>query len=138
MNPRRIYGILLRLHPRDYREAFGEEILSVFEDGAAEHKSRGGVIYARFLIAELLGAITVAASQWVARIAAAPSRMPLDYVIAEGGNTVREAEMRIELSIERMTHAIANHDFAAARAWSYEERKAREEVRKLKDRYGFE
>jgi hypothetical protein len=89
-------------------------------------------------VAELPGAITGAASQWVARIAPVPSRNPLDYAVAHGGNPLREAEMRIELSIKRMTHAIANHDFAAARAWSYEERKAREEVRKLKDSYGFE
>jgi hypothetical protein len=37
-----------------------------------------------------------------------------------------------------MEHAIAHHDFAAARAYSIEDLKAREDLRELQDRYGFD
>ena len=43
-----------------------------------------------------------------------------------------------DLNLKKMTHAIAHHDFAGARAYSIEDLKAREELRRLRDRYGFD
>jgi hypothetical protein len=37
-----------------------------------------------------------------------------------------------------MEQAIARRDFAGARIWSFEDLKAREDLRRLRDRYGFD
>jgi ATP-dependent Clp protease ATP-binding subunit ClpC len=37
--------------------------------------------------------------------------------------------------IQHMEHAIANHDFPGARRYSHDERRAREELRRLRQKY---
>jgi hypothetical protein len=50
----------------------------------------------------------------------------------------QEAQNRVDLNLRRMTHAIAHRDFIAARAYSIEDLKAREDLRRLRDRFGFD
>lgn len=57
------YKRLLCLYPRDYRILFANEMLATF-DAAAEE---------RFPLAELLGLITGAAREWVAKRTSNPS-----------------------------------------------------------------
>jgi hypothetical protein len=45
---------------------------------------------------------------------------------------------RIELAVERMEHAIANHEFDKARFYSEEERKERENLSLLREQYNLE
>ena len=49
-----------------------------------------------------------------------------------------EAQNRVDQNLKRMEHAIAHHDFVAARAYSIEDLKARDDLRRLRDRYGFD
>jgi hypothetical protein len=48
---------------------------------------------------------------------------------------IAAAQVRISILIERMVHAIANHDFSGARRASYEERQAQQELRRLRAKY---
>ncbi|HEY6340083.1 MAG TPA: hypothetical protein VIY49_01210 [Bryobacteraceae bacterium] len=48
-----------------------------------------------------------------------------------------DAQARIPMLIQRMVDAIANHDFPGARRYSDEERLARDELHRLRQRYGI-
>jgi hypothetical protein len=139
---KRVYGAFLLLYPREYRDLFGPEVLSVFAEAARDHRARGWSVWAWFLVTELSGAVLSAAGHWIDRFSA-PGRPPShpEFAGTAGSalfRTVQEAQNRVDLNLKRMTHAIANHDFASARAYSIEDLKAREEMRKLRDRYGFD
>ncbi len=136
---KRLYALFLRLYPREYRDLFGPEVLGVFAQAADEHRQRGLAKWLLFLIAELSGALASAARHWADRF----SRHEAPHAEIAGTTrphlftAVQEAQIRVDLNIRRMEHAIANHDFAGARAWSYEERKARAELERLRDLFGF-
>jgi hypothetical protein len=49
-----------------------------------------------------------------------------------------ETHKRIDLIVERMEHAIANHEFGKARFYSEEERKERENLRVLREQFNLE
>ena len=44
---RRLYQMLLRLYPREHRAEFGDEMLCVFAQAAAERRTRGWFACAR-------------------------------------------------------------------------------------------
>jgi hypothetical protein len=62
MNSLAIYRALLCLYPRDYRDAFADEMLDVF---AAAAQSRNDT---RFVTTELAALLTGAAREWVAKL----------------------------------------------------------------------
>jgi len=114
---KRVYGAFLRLYPREYRDLFGPEVLSVFAEAAREHRARGLGVWAWFLVTELSGAVVSAAGHWIDRFSS--RGYPASRPELAGTN------------LARMTKAIANRDFAAARAYSIEDLK-------MRDRYGFD
>ncbi len=137
---KRIYAAFLRLYPREYRDLFGPEVLDVFAQAAEEHRARGLAAWIWFLTVELSAALVSAARHWIDRFSARDSLAP---EIPGKSRTqlfgaIDLAQGRLDLSIRRMTHAIAHHDFVGARNWSYEERKARAELHRLRDLYGFD
>jgi hypothetical protein len=138
---KRVYGVFLRLYPREYRDLFGPEVLNVFAQAADEQRARGWCVWVWFMVSELSGAVISAGGHWIDRFSA--RRHSADPEAADAGrsglfNAVKEAQNRVDLNLRRMTHAIANHDFAGARAYSIEDLKAREELRRLRDRFGFD
>ena len=138
---KRVYGAFLRLYPQEYRNLFGPEVLSVFAQAAREHRARGLGVWVWFLITELSGAVASAAGHWIDRLSARRPPAVREVAGATHGSlfsTIQEAQNRIDVNLKRMTHAIANHDFAGARAYSIEDLKAREELQKLRDKYGFD
>ena len=138
---KRVYGAFLRLYPQEYRDLFGLEVLDVFAQAAREHRARGLGVWVWFLVTELSGAVASAACHWIDRLSARRhSTVPGVAGATRRGlfSAVQEAQDRVDLNLERMTYAIAHHDFAGARAYSIEDLKAREELRKLRDRYGFD
>jgi hypothetical protein len=138
---KRVYGAFLRLYPREYRDLFGPEVLSVFAQAAREHRERGLGVWAWFLVTELSGAVLSAVGHWIDRFSARHRTAGPELAgAARSGlfGTVQEAQNRVDLNLKRMTHAIANHDFGGARAYSIEDLKAREELRRLRNRYGFD
>jgi hypothetical protein len=106
---KRVYGAFLRLYPREYRDLFGPEVLGVFAEAAREHRARGLGVWVWFLITELSAAVVSAAGHWIDR-----------------SSSRRHAELA-GTNLTRMTKAIANRDFLAARAYSIEDLKARED-----------
>ena len=138
---KRIYRAFLCLYPREYRDLFGPEVLSVFEQAAEEHRARGWSVWVWFLVTELSGAAVSAAGHWIDRFPACRRSPAADTPgAARSGlfSAANEARNRVDFNLNKMTDAIANHDFAGARDWSYKERKAREDLRRLRDRYGFD
>lgn len=133
---KRIYALFLLLYPREYRDLFGPEVLDVFAQAAREQRARRWTAWVRFLVTELSGAIVSAAAHWLDRF----SRP--DAVAVPGGSrsfgVLGEAQDRIETNLKRMTDAIAHHDFEDAGACYFEDLKARDDLRQLRDRYGFE
>lgn len=105
---KRVYAAFLRLYPREYRDLFGPEVLDVFAQAAAEQRARGFRAWIWFLIVELSAALGSAGHHWIDRCFARRS--------AELAGT----------PLQKMTHAIARHDFIAARAWSIEDLKSRQ------------
>jgi hypothetical protein len=138
---KRVYGVFLRLYPREYRDLFGPEVLSVFAQAAEEHRERGWSVWAWFMVSELSGAVMSAGGHWIDRFSARRCAAGPEAAGARRSglfSVLDEAQNRVDLNLRRMEHAIAHHDFAAARAYSIEDLKAREDLRKLRDRYGFD
>ena len=107
-------------------------------EAAREQRARGLGVWAWFLVTELSCAVLSAAGHWIDCFSA---RYHPEYAgAARSGlfSAVQEARNRVDLNLKKMTHAIASHDFAGARAYSIEDLKAREELRRLRDRYGFD
>jgi len=140
------------LYPRDYRETFSGEMLQAFERAAEERRGQGSLVLVGFVLTELTGLLSGVAGEWAAklttgrttrnrRVPAARTRVSRELLFAEAGarlpvpDDVIEAERRVTRLVDRMVHAIANHDFPTARSCSYEEREAREELLRLKDKY---
>ncbi len=133
---RRAYRFMLLLYPRGHRDQFAEEMAGVFEEARNERHYQGWAWYARFALSEMTGLIGGAASAWLDQ---RPS--PEAPIASASGNTLpqelMEAQQRIDLTISRMVHAIANHQFEKARVYSDEERRASENLRLLRRKYGL-
>ncbi len=138
---KRVYAAFLSLYPQEYRELFGPEVLSVFDQAAREHRARGWSVWTWFLVTELSGAVISAGGHWIDRFSARhhrPGPEVADSTRRRTVSVIQEAQNRVDFNREQMTHAIANHDFVGARTYSFEELKAREDLRKLRDGYGFD
>jgi hypothetical protein len=74
----RLYRILLKLYPHDHRLRFGEEMLSVFRQVAAELRAQGRLVYAQFLLRESAGVVGAACAE---RLRTAPLAPALGAVL---------------------------------------------------------
>ena len=110
MNIQRVYRLLLRLYPGEYRERFGAEMTAVFDESARERRRQGWRAFVGFVLNELAGLVTGASDAWLNRV---PIRAVPD-------------EQRMRFIISRMEYAIAHHDFPGARFYAAEEAKLRE------------
>jgi hypothetical protein len=134
---RRAYRFCLLLYPRQHRDQFAEEMLSVFEEARNERHYQGWSWYIRFAFAELSGLIAGSAGAWLDQRHSAPvpaqnparGWMPQELV---------QAQERVDANIAAMVHAIANHQFERARVLANQEREARENLRVLREKYGDE
>jgi hypothetical protein len=114
-----IYRFLLGLYPTDFQVQFGEEMTAVFEEAARRRRERGRIALFLFYTHEALGVVAGAVREHAAgRRRAAPEDLPFPSDIAS-------AERFIEIASRRVIHAIANHDFAEARYYDMQDRKAR-------------
>jgi hypothetical protein len=159
MNLERAYRALLRLYPKDYQALFAAEMLISFGQAAGERRRQAGLAFIRFLLGELMGLLCGAGAEWVAKLTGnrpAGGRSLTDFPtmrpravleFAETGvnasqtglpREVMEAQERIAILVRHMVHAIANHDFSNARRYSYEERQARHELRRLREKHGID
>lgn len=159
MRAEQAYRTLLRLYPSDYRALFALEMQNAFERAEKEHRLSGRPVFIRFLLGELVGLLSGVGSEWIAKLTTdssvrgrclpdlrmmRPASVPRELWFAgaykgqvQGSlpDEVLTAQARVSMLIERMVHAIANHDFPGARRYSYEERLARKELRRLRQKH---
>jgi hypothetical protein len=138
---KRVYSAFLCLYPREYRDLFGPEVVNVFAQAAQEQRARGRSAWVWFLVTELAGAVFSAAGHWIDRWSAGRDAAGPVHAGATRNtslSTLQEAQNRVESNLKRMTYAIAHHDFAGARACYFDDLKAREDLRRLRDGFGFE
>jgi hypothetical protein len=134
-----IFDVLLRLYPPEYRRAFASEVLTVLEaaHGRCQRKRASS---AYFVLTESFGLIRGAIVEWIVKLTSSsymseqclPDHFNNEEVLP---TEVMEARKQVELILSQMEHAIANHQFAKARFYSEEERKARENLRLLQRKY---
>jgi hypothetical protein len=158
----RAYRILVRLYPRDYKALFAVEMQTAFERASEEHQLRGIPVFIRFLVGEFVGLLIGAGAEWIAKFTTDSSVrgrfLPDLRMMRPPGvsrelwfagpylstrqvslpDEVIEAQARISMLIQRMVHGIANHDFPDARRCSYEERQARDQLRRLREQYNID
>lgn len=128
---KRTYQFFLLLYPQKQRALFGAEMLRVHQESAAERRSHGRIAYAGFVLRELTGLVRGAAGAWLGHQPAPPED-------PDGVPTnIAEAQRCIDASVAGMVQAIAHHQFEKARFYSLAERKARENLRRLKEIYGI-
>jgi hypothetical protein len=131
----RILEWLLRLYPARHRELFGEEMASVMRQAAEDRRAEGWWAYARFVVWELTGLMAGAAALWAARFAG--QQRTVQQRQPAGLSTIQETERKIQISIDCMVQAIANHQFEKARFYSIAERKFQARLEDLRNRYGI-
>jgi hypothetical protein len=134
-------------------------MLAAFDSLAPEHRSQGQSVFIRFALAELMGVLMGAGKEWVAKLTTDPSlrgrSLPDRLMMRPPGvpweayyssalvdqppvalpSELVEAQRSTELLVKRIVHAIAHHDFEGARAYSYQERQARANLRMLREKY---
>lgn len=63
----RIYAVLLRLYPRDYRLWFADEMRDAFAGGLAERLHRGRAASFLFAVGEFGSVLSGVLSEWIAK-----------------------------------------------------------------------
>jgi hypothetical protein len=136
-----VFRALLRLYPLRHRELLGAEMEAIFERGVEEHRCLGPARYARFLLKEAAGVVLDASR---ARFAEVTHKGHADRLHAipvseqDLPDEVLEAQSRLALDLNRLVLAIARQQFLQARFYSNRERKAREELRQLREKHGLD
>lgn len=162
MNLPKAYRTLLRLYPSDYRARFALEMLTAFKQTAEQRRLQSSPAFMRFFIGEFIDLLLGAGAEWIAKLTTdnsirgrclpdlrmmRPPGVPQEVWFAGACPHAREvfvpdelmaAQDRISMLIHRTVHAIANHDFPGARRYSGEELKARDELRRLQEKYNID
>jgi EAL domain-containing protein (putative c-di-GMP-specific phosphodiesterase class I) len=116
---------------------------TVFEQGAHEHRLLGPAAFMRFVLVELSGLVLHAA---IAQFANAlhngylEKRIPFHATLASAEDLpeeVLQAQNRVAVTLNQLSFAISHHQFVQARYYSNEERKARENLRQMREKYGI-
>lgn len=138
-----VFRALLHLYPQRHREVLGTEMQAVFEQSAQEHRLLGPIVYMRFVLVELGELVLHAAVAQFADIMhkgylenQLPLRAtlpPLEDLPAE----VLQAQNRVAVNLNQLQFAISHHQFVQARYYFNEERKARENLRQVREKYGI-
>ena len=123
------YRGLLLLYPADFRNQFSGEMISVFEQRAGERFADRNSAPVAFFVIEFLSLVKGAFIMWLAETLiqhrnpspADPSNTP----------TVEELTKQRATAIKKMCTSIAQHDFNAARQYSYEETRFKNLLRDL-------
>lgn len=123
------YSMGLVLYPADFRARFGAEMVTVFEQAAAQRRGRGGVCVFLFFAKELLGLVAGAAKECVFHDDADRA-----YDDPPFPSDVAGAERYLEIVSRRLIRAIAKHEFTYARYYDQQDRRARALLAELRAR----
>jgi hypothetical protein len=136
-----VFRVLLYLYPQRHRELLGAEMQAVFEKGAQDYRLLGPSQYLRFVLLEVGGLVLHAA---IAQFVNATHR---DYLKSQihGASAppqdlpdeVIEAQNRVAVNVNQLLFAISHHQFTQACFYKNEERKARENLCQMQEKYGI-
>jgi len=116
----RLYALLLRLYPVEYRALFAAEMLRVLVEAGAQGRAHR--------LAEPIGLLLGAAREWRAKLS-----RPRSYLMGrQPPYGEMSPEARIEWLVGLMVHAIAHHDFPGARHYADQEATERANLRRLR------
>jgi hypothetical protein len=132
----RVCEFLLRLYPKDHRELFGAEMAAVLGQAAEDRRALGRRAYLWFTICEIAGLLAGVTALWAARLAEHPPMEQPHVAMLWLPDSVSEVERLIQRNLDRMTNAIATHQFVQARFYSVADQKLREHLEKLRNRNG--
>lgn len=129
-----VYQVLLALlYPHRYVAIFGQEMLAVFAQVAAEQRKRGRAAYLLFVIREIAGLARSAPLQWKTAIFD-PREFAVNQSLPE---EVQECQARLNTANGEMLRAIATGDFATARRLSESDYSQRDKLQTLRKKYGL-
>ena len=131
---RKLFRALLSLYPLRHRDLFGTEMEAVFALGVQEHRLLGWSSYVGFILVELGGLVLGAITARLEKDAPVPATTSTQQNLPE---EVLEAQNRVRVNLDRLLFAISHHEFREARIYSDEERKAREDLRRVREKYGL-
>jgi hypothetical protein len=123
----RIYSFVLGLYPADFQAQFGGEMSAVFEQAAAQRRQRSSLAFWVFAAREMVGLLAGAARERVLPRGGSRASECLPFPADIAG-----AERYIAIVSARLITAIANHDFAGARYYDVQDRKARALLARLR------
>jgi|SRR5579871_1015446 len=138
-----IFTLLLKLYPADYRAIFARQMLAAFLESAEDCRHRGRFALFAFVTAECAGLIGGSIREWFVKWTTPRIERQswMEGAVADPGERlpgpVADAERRVASLVDQMVYAIAHHDFEGARRYSYQERRERENLRRLRESYGF-
>ena len=139
---KRIYELLLRLYPREIRTPFAPEMSAVFAQLAEDRRAQGWAAFTGFVVGEMIGVVRGAA------VAHRELRQPvLDLRRMRQPGVSREAygaaldeiiaaQRQADFTLRRTQQALARNDFVRARFYSEQGRRARQNLRMIRRRYG--
>ena len=140
---RMVFRALLHLYPQRHQEVLGPEMQAVFEKNAQEHRLHGSVAYMRFVLVELGGLILHAViAQFVNVTHKGYLENPASFPTTSARpddlpEELLQAQNRVAVSVNQLLFAISRHQFVQARFYKNEERKARENLRQMREKYGI-
>ena len=123
------YSMGLMLYPADFRAQFGAEMVTVFEQAAAQRRERGSACVLLFFVREMFGLLAGAARERLFRDDAIQAHDDLPFP-----SDVSGAERYLEIVSTRERRAIAKHEFSNARYYHQQDRKVRALLAKLRAR----
>jgi hypothetical protein len=116
--------MLLGLYPMEFQVQFGGEMVTVFQQAAAEHRESGRVSLLLFALREMLSLVAGAAG---ARLSNAGASADLPFP-----SEIGSAEKYVDLMSRRVIVAISTHDFPKARFYDAQDRRARALLARLR------
>jgi hypothetical protein len=136
MTAARMFGLLLKLYPPDYRAMFGGEMLSVLDQAAKQQNGLPRSI--GFFALEALGILWGAAREWAALLMVGRHRLREEVMAHDGlPEEVQFAQSRVDTAIRQMVQAISLQQFEKARRCSDLERKERDHLHRIRKKYGL-
>jgi hypothetical protein len=83
MTFQRIYNLLLRIYPAEYRALFGAEMSTVVGKMTQDRRCQGRIATAHFFLVEIMGLLLGAACEWIAKLAYSVSHS-VNYIDGRG------------------------------------------------------
>ena len=83
MTFQRIYNLVLRIYPAEYRALFGAEMSTVVGKMTQDQRRQGPIARAHFFLGEITGLLRGAAREWIARLAYSVSHS-VNYIDGRG------------------------------------------------------